>query len=164
MRNQRDDATLCTIARGHLFGAAGPALAQPEGIAVLMPPILAKWESLADDDKTMIPLQVGHERFFRAGWSDRFCNRIQLIHPVQETLAALAGAMNAQFLPFFEPIFGRAIGTVTTRVQAITSGAADVPDFEFATVALDLISALSGKRRPLAMAACAPRFSAENWE
>jgi transportin-1 len=104
---------VATLAEG-----VGAVLAQPEVVALLMPPLMARWEATADDDKAMIPLQ--------------------------ECLSALSYALKVAFLPFFEPLFGRAVNCVTQRMEAITAGgASEVPDFEFATVSLDLISSLA---------------------
>ena len=39
-----------------LAEAAAPALQTPEGRALLMPPLMAKWTALTDDDKELLPL------------------------------------------------------------------------------------------------------------
>lgn len=41
---------------GTLAESVGPSLNEPQCIAVLMPPIIAKWNSLADTDRHLFPL------------------------------------------------------------------------------------------------------------
>jgi len=96
--------------------AVGSALAQPEVVAVLMPAVLGKWESLRDDERALIP-----------------CT---------ECLSALVGALGPQFLPFVEPLYGRIMRLVHARTAALATPELEEPDFDWPCVSLDLLSAM----------------------
>ncbi|CAN0328462.1 unnamed protein product, partial [Laminaria digitata] len=40
---------------GTLADNAGPCLAQPALLALLMPPLMQRWNQVADDDRTLLP-------------------------------------------------------------------------------------------------------------
>lgn len=53
---QRKNLLILYDAIGTLADAVGGALNNPAFIDILMPPLIAKWSSLSDDDEDLIPL------------------------------------------------------------------------------------------------------------
>ena len=121
-----------------LAEAVRSKLAQPDVVAILMPPILAKWEQLGDEDQALIP-----------------CT---------ECLSALVGVMGPLFLPFVEPLYARALRIVHARTAQVIGlcmvhlrylltslltpcivaplGRGELTRSDFAVVSLDMISSM----------------------
>ena len=107
---------------GTLADSVGHHLNKPEYINLLMPPLIAKWNILKDEDKDLFPLL--------------------------ECLSSVATALQSGFLPYCEPVFRRCISLVEqTLNQHIASlqqpDQFEAPDKDFMIVALDLLSGLT---------------------
>ena len=87
-----------------------------------MPPLVAKWNALADDDKSLFPLL--------------------------ECFTSIAQALGRAFAPFAPPVFTRCVAliqrTLALEAQAAAQGGAyEVADKEFIVCSLDLISGMT---------------------
>uniref|UniRef100_A0A8C7H6M5 Transportin-1 n=1 Tax=Oncorhynchus kisutch TaxID=8019 RepID=A0A8C7H6M5_ONCKI len=124
---------------GTLADSVGHHLNQPEYIEKLMPPLIAKWNELKDEDKDLFPLL--------------------------ECLSSVATALQSGFLPYCEPVYQRCVTLVQkTLAQAMLSllvfdlnslsltspqmysqqpDQYEAPDKDFMIVALDLLSGLA---------------------
>ena len=71
---------------GTLADSVGPHLNKPEYIGMLMPPLIAKWNQLEDQDKDLFPLL--------------------------ECLSSVATAFQSGFLPYAEPVYNRCVSLV----------------------------------------------------
>uniref|UniRef100_A0AAQ5ZHY5 Transportin-1 n=1 Tax=Amphiprion ocellaris TaxID=80972 RepID=A0AAQ5ZHY5_AMPOC len=79
---------------GTLADSVGHHLNQPEYIQKLMPPLIAKWNELKDEDKDLFPLL--------------------------ECLSSVATALQSGFLPYCEPVYQRCVTLVQkTLAQAM---------------------------------------------
>lgn len=99
---------------------AGPELAKPELVNVLMPALIARWEKVQDASREMFPLL--------------------------ECLAFVATALGAQFTPFARPFFTRCIKIIQQNLEETQNAASnkylDVPDKDFLVTSLDLLSSI----------------------
>ncbi|KAK5608335.1 Transportin-2 [Crenichthys baileyi] len=107
---------------GTLADSVGHHLNQPEYIQKLMPPLIAKWNQLKDEDKDLFPLL--------------------------ECLSSVATALQSGFLPYCEPVYQRCVTLVQkTLAQAMMYNQQpdqyEAPDKDFMIVALDLLSGLA---------------------
>ncbi|KAL1004896.1 hypothetical protein UPYG_G00051930 [Umbra pygmaea] len=107
---------------GTLADSVGHHLNQPEYIEKLMPPLIAKWNELKDEDKDLFPLL--------------------------ECLSSVATALQNGFLPYCEPVYQRCVTLVQkTLAQAMMYSQQpeqyEAPDKDFMIVALDLLSGLA---------------------
>ncbi|CAG0915333.1 unnamed protein product [Notodromas monacha] len=107
---------------GTLAESVGHHLNQPEYIELLMPPLIAKWNSLRDEDKDLFPLL--------------------------ECLSSIATALQNGFLPYAQPVYTRCVSLIEqTTNQTLASQLhpeqVDAPDKDFMIVALDLLSGLA---------------------
>ncbi|XP_057298816.1 transportin-1-like [Hydractinia symbiolongicarpus] len=107
---------------GTLADSVGPHLNKPEYINMLMPPLIAKWNQLKDEDKDLFPLL--------------------------ECLSSVATALQSGFLPYAEPVYNRCVSLVEqTLAQCYAAqmnpGQFEIPDKDFMVVALDLLSGLA---------------------
>lgn len=114
-----------------LADSVGPALSQPEYIELLVPPLLAKWEHIGDEDRGLVSLlEVG----------------ILLLLCLCECLSSVAVALGPGFQPFAVPVFKHThhlIHQVLMQDQQYQQGTIlDPPDKEFLVAALDLMSGL----------------------
>lgn len=81
---------------GTLADSVGHHLNKPEFINMLMPPLIAKWNQLKDEDKDLFPLL--------------------------ECLSSVATALRSGFLPYAEPVFQRCVSLVEqTLAQSVVS-------------------------------------------
>ena len=71
---------------GTLADSVGPNLNKAEYINMLMPPLIAKWNQLRDEDKDLFPLL--------------------------ECLSSVATALQSGFLPYAEPVYNRCVSLV----------------------------------------------------
>ena len=78
---------------GILACSVGSQLNNPDYINVLMPPLIAKFNVLMDDDKDLLPLM--------------------------ECLSSVAAALQSGFLPYFESIFNRCIAILDNAQQQV---------------------------------------------
>uniref|UniRef100_H3CCA7 Transportin-1 n=1 Tax=Tetraodon nigroviridis TaxID=99883 RepID=H3CCA7_TETNG len=107
---------------GTLADSVGHHLNQLEYIQKLMPPLIAKWNELKDEDKDLFPLL--------------------------ECLSSVATALQSGFLPYCEPVYQRCVTLVQkTLAQAMMYNQHpdqyEAPDKDFMIVALDLLSGLA---------------------
>ncbi|KAJ4926379.1 hypothetical protein JOQ06_008553 [Pogonophryne albipinna] len=107
---------------GTLADSVGHHLNKPEYIQMLMPPLIAKWNQLKDEDKDLFPLL--------------------------ECLSSVATALQSGFLPYCEPVYQRCVNLVQkTLAQAMLYQSQpdqyEAPDKDFMIVALDLLSGLA---------------------
>eukprot|EP00741_Cyanophora_paradoxa_P008025 tig00001239_g7764.t1 len=100
---------------GTLADSVGSDLNRPEYVAMLMPPLIVRWNQLSDVDKNLFPLL--------------------------ECLTSVAQALGPGFLEFADPVFQRCLRLVenTLRAQAMN----EEGDKEFIVCALDLLSGLA---------------------
>uniref|UniRef100_A0A674NVI9 Transportin-1 n=1 Tax=Takifugu rubripes TaxID=31033 RepID=A0A674NVI9_TAKRU len=107
---------------GTLADSVGHHLNQLDYIQKLMPPLIAKWNELKDEDKDLFPLL--------------------------ECLSSVATALQSGFLPYCEPVYQRCVTLVQkTLAQAMMYNQHpdqyEAPDKDFMIVALDLLSGLA---------------------
>jgi transportin-1 len=97
---------------------AGPALAQPELVNLLMPALIARWNKVQDQSRELFPLL--------------------------ECLSYVATALQAQISPFAPPFFQRCIRIIQQNLEDSYSAGEefDQPDKDFLVTSLDLLSAL----------------------
>lgn len=109
-----------------LADSVGPELNKREYIAVLMPPLIQKWNALSDADRNLFPLL--------------------------ECLTSISTALGVGFEPFAQPVFERCVKLIENTVaqlQAFRNApeneqeAMEPPDKGFIVCALDLISGLT---------------------
>eukprot|EP00727_Mastigamoeba_balamuthi_P011572 m51a1_g7037 putative transportin-1-like isoform x1 (1172) ;mRNA; f:95930-102268 len=103
-----------------LADSVGPELAKEQYIVVLMPPLVAKYNDIGDDDTKLFPLL--------------------------ECLTSIASALGVAFQPYAHPIFARCLRLIeTTLVQhaAFTTDHTTTPEYEFIVYSLDLISGIA---------------------
>ena len=116
---------------GTLAESVGDLLNQPQCVSLLMPPLMTRWQQLADDDRAIFPLF--------------------------ECLGSLAMSLGDGFLPYAQPVYQRClqiIGRTIEEQKAVeqrnqheqTKGAAadyGYVDLEFIVCALDLLSGVT---------------------
>ena len=99
---------------------AGPTLARPELVQLLMPALIGRWEKVPDESREMFPLL--------------------------ECLAFVATALGAQFTPFAAPFFTRCIRIIEKNLEADVGASnepwIDRPDKDFLVTSLDLLSSI----------------------
>ncbi|GAA5796715.1 hypothetical protein HPULCUR_002090 [Helicostylum pulchrum] len=105
---------------GTLAESVGSSLNEPACIAVLMPPLISRWNGLEDTDSDLFPL-LG-------------------------CLTDIATSLGIGFLPFTEPVFSRCVMLVSTTLQSSIQydeyDDLDELDDEFIVVPLDLLSGI----------------------
>ncbi|KAL1921910.1 uncharacterized protein VTP21DRAFT_10552 [Calcarisporiella thermophila] len=119
---QQKNLLILYDAIGTLAESVGPALAKKEYIEMLMPPLIEKWNQVADDDTDLFPLL--------------------------ESLAAITAALGLGFQPFAPPVFDRCVklvhsNLVQRQMYQQNPNIVNEPDMDFVTVALDLLSGLA---------------------
>ncbi|KAK3651122.1 hypothetical protein LTR56_005886 [Elasticomyces elasticus] len=99
---------------------AGPELAKPELVDMLMPALITRWEKVQDQSREMFPLL--------------------------ECLAFVATALGNRFTPFARPFFMRCIRIIQDNLEAGANVASqpylDIPDKDFLVTSLDLLSSI----------------------
>ena len=97
---------------------AGPTLAQPELVEMLMPALYARWQKVPDQSREMFPLL--------------------------ECLAFVATALGAAFAPFAEPFFMRCIKIIASNLEERAGATWETgpPDQDFLVTSLDLLSSV----------------------
>ena len=99
---------------------AGPALAQPELVQLLMPALIARWQKVQDQSREMFPLL--------------------------ECLAFVATALGTQLIPFAKPFFTRCIKIIHRNLEEGMTVAdeswLEPPDKDFLVTSLDLLSSI----------------------
>ncbi|ODQ54556.1 karyopherin Kap104 [Saitoella complicata NRRL Y-17804] len=101
-----------------LADSIGGALNNSDYINLLMPPLIEKWQALADDDRDLFPLL--------------------------ECLSAVTAALGSGFIPFAQPVFSRCIHILSSTIAQLQACAQDPslewPDKDFLITSLDLLS------------------------
>ncbi len=104
-----------------LANSVGQALAEPSLVALLAPPLLAKWQAFAGDDREQLA--------------------------VLECLTEVIPALGMAFQAYAEPVFDRCIGIVQqqlhNRQRQAEGAAAPEYDSDFVVGALNAVSALT---------------------
>lgn len=99
---------------------AGPTLAQPELVDLLMPALIGRWQKVQDQSREMFPLL--------------------------ECLAFVATALGTRFTPFARPIFMRCISIIQQNLEESANAPSelwiDQPDKDFLVTSLDLLSSI----------------------
>jgi len=104
---------------GTLAEAVGHALNSPEYVNILLPPLIAKWNQLGDEDRNLLPLL--------------------------ECLTSVAAALGVGFQNFAQPVYQRCLRLIESTLikqAAATQGQGEYPDKDFMICALDLVSGL----------------------
>ncbi|KAJ8490368.1 hypothetical protein OPV22_012089 [Ensete ventricosum] len=116
---QRRNLRILYDAIGTLADAVGSELNQPKYLDILMPPLIAKWQQLANSDKDLFPLL--------------------------ECFTSISQALGPAFSQFAEPVFQRCISLIEiqqlAKVDHVTAGVQY--DKEFTVCSLDLLSGLA---------------------
>jgi transportin-1 len=99
---------------GTLAEALGEELNKPELIAVLLPPLIAKWDAVPDEDKSLLPLL--------------------------ECMSYIVQALGMGFAQYAQPVMARCERIIAATLTAEQEYA----DEEFIVCALDLLSGLAG--------------------
>ncbi|KAG8899351.1 hypothetical protein FRC00_001551, partial [Tulasnella sp. 408] len=117
---QQKNLLILYDALGTLADAVGNELENPMYVNILMPPLIKRWELLADDDDDLIPLL--------------------------ECLSSITMATGHGFGPYAEPVFNRCVQIVHHSLLAWEeyhrNPELDEPDRPFLIVSLDLLSGL----------------------
>lgn len=99
---------------------AGPTLAQPELVSLLMPALITRWQKVQDQSREMFPLL--------------------------ECLSYVATAIQTQFSPYAKPFFTRCIRIIEQNLEEGNTAKNDPlfnePDKDFLVTSLDLLSAI----------------------
>ncbi|KAK9464862.1 armadillo-type protein [Lipomyces arxii] len=110
-----------------LVDKVGYAMKSKEYVDLLLPPLIDRWQKLADDDTNLFPLL--------------------------ECLSSVTAALGEHFAPFAQPVFQRAINILQKNlvmVQDFTNDPSlDLPDKDFIITTLDLIDGLVQGLGPL---------------
>ncbi|KAI7899319.1 armadillo-type protein [Cokeromyces recurvatus] len=105
---------------GTLADVVGEALNNPQYIDALMPPLINKWQEIADDSTDLFPLL--------------------------ECLSSVTTALGQGFKPFAEPVYNRCVVLVCKTLEECRLCSMDPsleePDKDFMIVALDLLSGI----------------------
>ncbi|EGG09439.1 uncharacterized protein MELLADRAFT_52011 [Melampsora larici-populina 98AG31] len=88
---QQKNLLILYDALGTLADSVGNALATPELLQILMPPLIERWEKLSDDDQDLIPLL--------------------------ECLSSIVIAIGPAFLPYAPTVFYRCVRIVTSNLE-----------------------------------------------
>ncbi|KAL9333162.1 hypothetical protein Peur_073301 [Populus x canadensis] len=116
---QRRNLRIVYDAIGTLADAVGAELNKPAYLAILMPPLIAKWQQLSNSDKDLFPLL--------------------------ECFTSIAQALGTGFSQFAEPVFQRCIAIIQSqqlaKVDPVTAGF--LYDKEFIVCSIDLLSGIA---------------------
>ncbi|KAG0182044.1 hypothetical protein DFQ28_001171 [Apophysomyces sp. BC1034] len=118
---QHKNLLIAYDALGTLAESVDSALNHPQYLSLIMPPLIAKWNSLTDQDKGLFPLL--------------------------ECLSSVTTALGTGFIPFAGPVFARCVKLIAATLHQIflahqQPAAVEPPDVEFIVVALDLLSGM----------------------
>lgn len=120
---QQKNLLILYDAIGTLADSVGSALSRQDYVEILMPPLIAKWGDLPDDDPQLIPLL--------------------------ECLSSVTIALGPAFASHSPPVYQRCLKIIHDNLLATSQEAQkpeaerDLPDDSFVVVALDLLSGLS---------------------
>ncbi|CAB1119753.1 unnamed protein product [Ectocarpus sp. CCAP 1310/34] len=107
---------------GTLADNAGNCLAQPALMTVLMPPLMQRWNQVADDDRTLLPA----------------------LECLASIVIAVGGALDAYIMPIFSRCLKLTESTLLGHAAADQPGyQTEPPEKEFMVCALDLLSGMS---------------------
>ncbi|KAF0695448.1 Aste57867_13736 [Aphanomyces stellatus] len=121
-RYQARNLLILYDAIGTLADSVGDALNHPELIAVFMPPLIAKWNAIPDDNAELFPLL--------------------------ECLTSIASALGPGFQEFARPVLDRCIrliehGLLSSALASQAPHDIEATDPEFIVCALDLVSGIA---------------------
>lgn len=116
-RYQTRNLVILYDACGTLADSIGSDLNKPELVNLLLPPLMAKWQQLADDDRSLFPLL--------------------------ECLASVVTALGPGFADSAPPVFQRCERLITFGLEGQAKGEIDDLDNDFIVCPLDLISGLA---------------------
>lgn len=122
-RYQHKNLLILYDAVGTLADVVGDRLSEDPFKSILMPPLIAKWEAIRDDDRDLFPLL--------------------------ECMASVAVALGPEFAPYAAVVWQRCVNLVQqTLVQCQMyahdqSSVPEVPDKDFMVVGLDLLSGVA---------------------
>mmetsp|Transcript_62355 Transcript_62355/g.146500 ORF Transcript_62355/g.146500 Transcript_62355/m.146500 type:complete len:899 (+) Transcript_62355:187-2883(+) len=116
-RYQARNTIILYDATGTLAEAVGKELNRPEHIALLLPPLIAKWEATPDDDKNLFPLL--------------------------ECLSSVVVALGEGFLPYAQGVYARCERLIENTLVAQAQGGTLMVEDEFIVCSLDLISGMA---------------------
>jgi hypothetical protein len=102
---------------GTLADQVGWELNKPEHLALLMPPLMAKWESIGDDDR--------------------------LLSPLLECLSSVVIALGPGFTQYVPPVFQRCVRLVELMLQKQQAGQEEGTENDVIVCSLDLVSGLA---------------------
>lgn len=130
-RYQTKNILILYDAIGTLAEAVDSALNQPSYIEQIVPPILRKWETLTEDDRTLLALL--------------------------ECLASLVSALRSGFIAYAQPVFNGCLQIISRNLQLQKDAAQnhhiDQPDKDFTVCALDLLSSFASALEETAISA-----------
>lgn len=138
-RYQQKNLLILYDAVGTLADAVGDAMSAPAAVGIIMPPLMAKWANLGDEDEDIVPLL--------------------------ECLSSVTMACGRGFAEYAPPVFQRAVRIAHDQLYKYQAWAQsqpqsgqppnsnnnelDEPDKTFLIVALDLLSGLAQGLGPL---------------
>ena len=102
---------------GTLAEALGDELNKPELIAILLPPLIAKWDAVPDEDKSLLPLL--------------------------ECMSYIVQALGMGFAQFAQPVMQRCERIIGAALQQYQQQP-ELVDEEFIVCSLDLLAGLAG--------------------
>mmetsp|Transcript_67270 Transcript_67270/g.154555 ORF Transcript_67270/g.154555 Transcript_67270/m.154555 type:complete len:888 (+) Transcript_67270:81-2744(+) len=102
---------------GTLADVVGSELNRPEYLAVLMPPLIGKWESIADDDRSLSPLL--------------------------ECLSSVVIALGQGFAQYAPPVFARCTRLIDMALNKQRAGLEEGTENDLIVCSLDLISGMA---------------------
>lgn len=102
---------------GTLAEALGKELNKPELIAILLPPLIAKWDAVSDEDKSLLPLL--------------------------ECMSYIVQALGMGFAQFAQPVMQRCERIIAATLQQYQQQP-EMADEEFIVCSLDLLAGLAG--------------------
>ena len=120
---QQKNLLILYDAIGTLADSVGSSLNRPEYVEILMPPLIAKWQTLADDDIDLIPLL--------------------------ECVSSVTIAIGPGFLDHSPPVFQRCVQIIHNTLLVYQQESQkplqerELPDRTFIIVCLDLLSGLT---------------------
>ncbi len=102
---------------GTLAETVGSQLNQPHLVAILLPPLVQRWNELPDDDTRLFPLL--------------------------ECLTCVVTSLGTGFLQYAAPVFARCLKLIEGTILAEMHNAPHIPDKDFIVCSLDLVGGLA---------------------
>ncbi|EKX46711.1 hypothetical protein GUITHDRAFT_138077 [Guillardia theta CCMP2712] len=102
---------------GTLADSIGKELMRPDLVNLLLPPLLAKWESLKDEDRSLFPML--------------------------ECLSSVVQAVGLSFVQYAQPVFNRSIQLIGQALESQEKDPYNCLEDEYIVCSLDLISGMA---------------------